>query len=61
MNVNTHTTYPDFVADVERHAWDKMPQDERQKVLDAADYVRAEYPDEQLSLGLIGTVLTFGG
>lgn len=61
MNGNTHAMYPDFVADVERHAWDEMAPEEQQKILDAVDYVREEYPDEKLSLGLIGTIITFGG
>lgn len=53
--------YPEFVNEADRHAWDKMSPERQQRYLDAADYVREEYPDEELSVALIGTVLTFGG
>lgn len=55
------TTYPDFVNDADRHAWDELTPERKQQYLDAVDYVRAEYPDEELSVALIGTVLSFGG
>lgn len=61
MNSANTATYPDFVTDADRHVWDKMPQNEKQKFLDAVDYIREEYPEETLSVALIGTVLTFGG
>lgn len=54
-------TYPDFVTDADRHAWDELTPERKQQYLDAVDYVRTEYPDEELSVALIGTVLSFGG
>lgn len=49
------------MTDADRHAWDELTPDRKQQYLDAVDYVRAEYPDEELSVALIGTVLSFGG
>lgn len=53
--------YPDFVTDADRHAWDSLSPKCQQQYLDAVDYIREEYPGEELSVVLIGTVLTFGG
>ncbi|MGO2045784.1 MAG: hypothetical protein ACTH2X_00935 [Brachybacterium tyrofermentans] len=62
MNSTEHTpAYPDFVTENSRHSWDAFTPEQRQQYLDAAEYVREEYPNEELSVALIGTVLAFGG
>lgn len=55
------TNYPDFVTDADCHAWDELAPERKQQYLNAVDYIREEYPDEELSVALIGTVLAFGG
>lgn len=52
---------PDFVGDHDRLAWDRLSPERKQQYLDAVPYIREEYPEEKLSMVLIGTVLTFGG
>jgi len=59
--MTTDDEYPDFVTDADRHAWDAMSLDLQQQYLDAVPYILETYPGEQLSMALIGTVLTFGG
>lgn len=56
-----NATYPDFVTDADRHVWDALSPGRKRQYLDAVDYIRAEHPDEELSVALIGTVLAFGG
>ena len=53
--------YPDFVTDADRHCWDALTPEVRKQYLDAAEYIRVEYPGEEPSMVDIGTVLTFGG
>lgn len=56
-----NTGYPGFVTEDDRHAWDALSPEDQKQYLDAADYIREEYPGEELSVALIGTVLAFGG
>lgn len=54
-------TYPEFVTDADRHAWDALSPEDKQAYLDAVPYIQQEYPNEELSVVMIGTVLSFGG
>lgn len=54
-------TYPDFVTEDDRYAWDKLSPERKQEYLNALPYIREEYPDEELSVGMIGTILAVGG
>jgi len=54
--------YPNWIThDSDRHAWDSLSPEQREQHLDAVEYIREEYPEEELSVVLVGTVLTFGG
>lgn len=55
------STYPDFVTADDRYAWDALSPEDQQAYLDAVPYIQQEYPDEELSVIMIGTILTFGG
>lgn len=57
----TDAAYPDFVTEDDRHAWDALSPEDKQAYLDAVPYIRQEYPGEELSVIMIGTVLSFGG
>lgn len=62
MNTNpTDATYPDFVTDDDRYAWNALSPEDKQAYLDAVPYIRQEYPDDELSVIMIGTILSFGG
>lgn len=59
--MSTDDEYPNFVTDADRHAWANMSAERQQQYKDAVPYVLEKYPNEQMSVALIGTVLTFGG
>jgi len=61
MGMVSENEYPDFVTDANRHAWDAMSSELQQQYLEAVPYILETYPDEKLSMALIGTVLAFGG
>lgn len=54
--------YPFFVDSTSaRESWDKLSPERQQDYLEVVPYIQEEYPDEKLSVGLIGTILAFGG
>ncbi|MGP5307031.1 hypothetical protein [Brachybacterium alimentarium] len=55
------STYPDFVSEDDRHAWDALSPEDKQTYRDAVPYIRETYPGEELSVIMIGTILSFGG
>lgn len=55
------SNYRDLVTIADRHAWDELSPEQRKQYPGAVDYVRDEYPDEELSVALIGTAMAFGG
>lgn len=59
--MSTDDEYPYFVTDADRQAWANMSAERQQQFKDAVPYVLKTYPNEQMSVALIGTVLTFGG
>lgn len=61
MGVTADDEYPDFVTDTDRHAWDAMSAERQRQYKDAVAYALEQYPEEQMSRVLIGTVPTFGG
>jgi len=61
MGVTADDEYPDFATDTDRHAWDAMSAERQQQYEDAVAYVLERHSEEQMSVALIGTVLTLDG
>ena len=54
--------YPFFVDSARaRESWDKLPPEQQQDFLEAVPYIQKEYPSEELTVGMIGTILAVGG
>lgn len=59
MTTNDNT-YPAFVTENSREEWDSFTAEQKQAYLDVVPYLQREYPDEELSVAMIGTALAFG-
>lgn len=54
--------YPFFIEDeASRDLWDDLTPERQARYLRAVPYIQEGYPDEKLSVGMIGTILAFGG
>ncbi|WP_106507468.1 hypothetical protein [Brachybacterium timonense] len=54
--------YPFFIEDdIDKESWDALTQDDQTRFLRAVPYIQEKYPDEKLSVGMIGTILAVGG
>lgn len=54
--------YPFFIEDdAFRDLWDDLKPERQQDYLQVVPYIQEEYPDEELSVGMIGTIVAFGG
>lgn len=54
--------YPFFVDPTSaQESWNKLTPEQRARYLRAVPYLQEEYSGETLSVGMIGTIIAFGG